>query len=292
MRFLLASVALGMIGFYASEAFFWAVPHADFSLADQAMTCVAYMLCASVALFVVVRAGVQGVTAAFLGGLILGFLVEGAVVGTIYDAFPFQLVWTPVAWHGVISGGVVLGLGRLGGVGRRVAVWLVLGIFGSLTALYWPMEMAMPGRGAVFAYLLGLGLLVPLGHWMLDRIGQVKEAPVWAVALPAVVLGASWAVQGVATLNPLRLVLPVILGGLVWLAFRIGDRTPLRLDRVGPLWQHGMFLIAPLMVAVLAPMGWAAFPGGVGMWPMAILTSAAGLIWLGRLVWRAVRAGS
>ncbi len=289
MRFLVASAALGAVGFWASEAFFWSAPHPDFSLQDQAATCLAYMLCASVALFVVVRSGLQGLRAAFLGGMILGFLIEGAVVGTVYDAFPFQMVWTPVAWHGLISGGVVLGLGRSGarlGPWRMALIWVGLGLFGSLTALYWPYEMSMPGRGAVLAYLMGLGLLVPLGHWALDRTGTLKTAPPWAVAGPAALLGAAWAVQGVVSLNPLRLVLPVVLAGLVWLAFRLGDRRAVSLGAAVPVWQHGLFLLAPLTVALLAPLGWARFPGGVAMWPMALLTSAVGLGWLGRLVWR------
>lgn len=290
MRFLVASVALGVIGFFASEAFFWSAPHADFRLMDQVATCLAYILCANVALFVVVRAGVRGVTAAFLGGVILGFLVEGAVVGTIYDAFPFQLVWTPVAWHGLVSGGVVLGLGRLGArlePWRMALIWVGLGAFGSMTALYWPIEMAMPGQGAVFAYLVGLGLLVPLGHLALDRLGEVVAAPWWAVAVPAAVLTAAWAVQGVVTANPLRLVLPLVLAGLVWLAFRLGDRGAVSFGAAVPFWQHALFLLAPWLVSVLAPLGWAWFPGGVEMWPMAIVTSAAGLGWLGRLMWRA-----
>ena len=288
MRFLCASIAMGMMAFWGSEVFFWSVPHADFSVLDQAATLLAYVLCASLALGVVVRAGMQGLGAAFLGGVIMGFLVEGALVGTIYDGFPLQLVWTPIAWHGVISGGVVVGLGRVPGLWRRVLVWLGLGVFGSLMALYWPSEMAMPGRLSVFGYLVGLGLMVPVGHWILDRLGAVAAAPLWALAVPGLVVAAAWLAQTMMTLNPLRLILPVVLAGLIWLAFRLGNRGAVHLGPAVPVWQHGVFLLAPVVVATVAPWGWARFGVGVETnWLLALLTSAVGLVWLGRLVWRA-----
>ena len=287
MRFIWASVALGLMAFWGSEVLFWSAPKPDFSALDVVATVVAYVLCASLALGVVVRAGVQGLTAAFLGGVITGFLVEGALVGTIYDAFPLQLVWVPVAWHGVITGGVVVGLGRVPGARAKALVWAGLGVFGGVWALYWPLERAMPGAVAVVAYLAGLGLLVPLGHSILDRVGEVKVAPWWAMALPALVVGAAWVWQGVASLDPLRLVLPVVLAGLVWLAFRLGDRGPLRLGAPVPVWRHGVFLLAPLVTAAIAVWGGTTLGGLPTNWPVVLGTSAVGLIWLGRLVWRA-----
>ncbi|NBZ87069.1 hypothetical protein [Stagnihabitans tardus] len=283
MRFLLASACLGIIAFWASEVFFWSIPHPDFALADQAVTCLAYMFCASVALYVVTRAGVQGVKAAFLGGAVLGYLVEGAVVGTMYDAFPFQLVWTPLAWHALISGGVVLGLGRAGGALQRLGLWLGLGVFGAVLASYWPKEHPIPGQEAVLAYLMGFGALVVAAQLALDRIGPLTAPPLWVMALPGGLLGASWAMQGVATLSPLRLLLPVILAVLVWLAFRVGDRQPLRLGPSGG-WRHGLFLVTPLVTAMLGRLAWDAFPEGLEIWPLAVVTCLVALIWLGSLL--------
>lgn len=284
MRFIWASLALGMMAFWGSEVLFWSALKEDFSALDVLATVTAYALCASLALGVVVRAGVQGLTAAFLGGTIMGFLVEGAVVGTIYDGFPLQLVWTPIAWHGVVTGGVVLGLGRVPGAGAKALVWAGLGVFGGVWALFWPSERVMPGMGPVVAYLMGLSLMVPVGHW--DRVGEVKAAPLWAMALPALVLGAAWAVQ-LAAQDPLRLVLPVVLAGLVWLAFRLGGQGPLRLGAAVPVWRHGVFFVAPGVVALVAGWGWSAWGMVETNWPVASATSGVGLVWLGRLVWRA-----
>lgn len=290
MRFVLAAVLMGVIGFWASEVLFWTVPRADFALADQALTCLAYVCCAALAFFVIARAGVQGVRGAFLGGAILGYLVEGAVVGTMYDAFPFQLVWTPLAWHGLISGGVVLGLGRLAGhlaPWRMAALWLALGLFGTVMALYWPMEVPIPGQGAVLAYLLGFGLLVVLAQIGLDQVGEIDQVPRWAVLVPGLVLGLSWVVQGALDLNPLRLTLPLILAALAWVALRLGDRRPLRLGPKGG-WRHGLFLLAPLTVALAGRIAWNNVPQGAEIWPMALVTSAAGLLWLALMTGQAL----
>jgi len=79
----------------------------------------------------------------------------------------------------------------------------------------------------------------------------------------------------------------VILAGLFWLAFRIGDGKPLDLGAPGG-WRHGLFLITPLTVCALAPPAWAAWPAGVHIWPLAVVTSLAGLAAVGLLVRQAL----
>ena len=286
MPFALASVALGMIAFFASEAFFWVTPHADFALPDQTLTCAVYMAAASVALWVLARAGLSGLRAAFLGGAILGFLIEGAVVGTIYEAMPFQLVWTPLAWHGLISGAVVLGLGRSGlPPWRLTAGWLALGLFGASFSVFWPSEMAVAGAPEVAAYLLGLGLLVPLGLTILDRIGSIEPPSLWALAPGGGLMAFAWAVQGIAAADPWRLILPAILAALALLAARLGKGASAGLafgPRRGSA-RHLLFLIAPLTLALLAPQGWSLWPEGQDIWYVALPTCGISLGWLGLL---------
>jgi len=292
-RFAAASLALGAISLWASENLFWIVPHDGWSLPEWGLTWIAYSLASATALAMVARSGMGGIGAAFLGGAVLGYLVEGAVVGTVYDEFPVQLVWTTLAWHGLITGGVVLGLGRAGarlGPGRMAAIWAALGLFGGVWALYWPAEHAvLPGAGVLAGYLVGLGVVVVGGHAVLDRIGQVPGPPLWAMAVAPAILALSWLVQGILTLNPLRLLLPVILWGIWVIMRRLGQGGAVSLGPPVPVWQHALFLIAPLLTVAIAVPGWAAFGAVEVNWFIAIATGLVSLAWLGRLGWRAFR---
>lgn len=292
-RFVAASLALGAISVWASENLFWIVPPDGWSLLDWGLTWIAYALAAATALAMVALSGMGGIGAAFLGGAVLGYLVEGAVVGTVYDAFPLQLVWTALAWHGLITGGVVLGLGRAGarlGPGRMVAIWAGLGLFGGVWALYWPVEQLMlPDAATLAAYLVGLGAVVPLGHVVLDRIGQVPRPRLWVMAVAPAILALSWLVQGILTLNPLRLLLPLILVGIWAIMRRLGQGGAVSLGPAVPIWQHALFLIAPLLTVAIAVPGWAAIGAVEVNWIIALATGLASLVWLGRLGWRAFR---
>ncbi|MGL4280802.1 MAG: hypothetical protein ACRCS0_10585, partial [Albidovulum sp.] len=90
-RFTLASFALGGVSYYGSEAFFWSFPPEGITPADWAMTVVAYSLVAACTLAAVIWSGLGGWRALFLGGALGGWLVEGVIVDTMYDAFPFQV---------------------------------------------------------------------------------------------------------------------------------------------------------------------------------------------------------
>jgi hypothetical protein len=96
----------------------------------------------------------------------------------------------------------------------------------------------------------------------------------------------------VAEANPLRLVLPLALALILWVMRRLGARNgPVPLGAAVPVWQHLLFLIAPLIIVVLAPPGWAQGWGGLeANWVVAATTCLLSLAWLIRLVWRASRA--
>lgn len=293
-RYLASALALGAMAVWASENLFWVTPAADLTVVEWGLTIGVYTLAAATALSAIALTGFSGLSAAFLGGAILGYLVEGAIVGTIYEAVPFQLVWTPLAWHALISGGVVLGLGRCSaqfGPLKMALLWLALGLFGGGWALFWPTERAdLSGIAPLMLYLGGLGVVVPLAHLGLDKIGSVPRPPRWVLAIAPAVVMLSWAVQTAISFNPLRLILLPILTGLYWIMCRLGTDQPVSFGTPATrLWHHGLFFIAPFTTALIAAVGWATIGGVLTNIPVAVISGTTALGWLGTLVWRAVR---
>ena len=297
LRYLLLSLLLGGLYVWGSENFFWMMPPPGITPADFVLTVVAYSIAAAVALSAVIWSGVGGMAAAFLGGAIVGYMSEGVIVGTIYQVVPFQLGWTPLAWHALITGGVVLGLGRAGamlGPGRMALIWAGLGLAGSYFAQFWVAERSgVPELWLFAVYILGLGLLVPLAHGVMDRMGHLPRPPAWVLWIAPAFAALVWVLQSVAEPSPVRLVLPVILALLLWVMRRLGQGVaPVSLGAAVPLWRHGLFLIAPAIVVVLAPLGWAQGWGTLeANWVVAGVSCLVSLLWLGRLVWSAAQGG-
>lgn len=296
LRYLLLSLVLGALCVWGSENFFWMMPPPGITVPDFILTVVAYAVAAAVALSALIWAGTGGLPAAFLGGAIVGYMSEGVIVGTIYQPVPplFYLVWTPLAWHALITGGVILGLGRVGlSPGRRLALWAVLGLAGAYWAQFWPSERGgLPDPGLFAAYVLGLGLLVPLAQVVMDRMGQMPRPQPWVLWLAPGLAALVWAAQGVAEMNPYRLVLIAILALLLWVMRRLGGPGAVSFGLAVPVWHHLLFLTAPLIVVVLAPLGWAQGWGTLAAnWVVAAVSSATSLLWLGWLVWQAARQG-
>lgn len=171
-----------MIAFWGSENLFWTAPPNDVGLRDLLTTWIAYSLAVAVAIGAVIWSGLGGWRALFLGGALLGWLAEGVIVGTTYEAFPFQLVWTPLAWHAAITGLLIGGLCRAGPhwpVWQQLVAVLGLAIVGSAMAQYWPLERAtLPGIGPVLLYLAGAGLFVVLANVLLDHM-TLPATPTW-----------------------------------------------------------------------------------------------------------------
>lgn len=297
LRYLGLSLCLGGLTVWGSENLFWSMPAADLTPLQWALTVVAYSIAAAVALSAVIWAGVGGWPAVFLGAAIIGYMSEGVIVGTIYQPVPplFFLVWTPLAWHALITGGVLLGLGRAGAAlapVRMALIWAGYGVFGAFWAQYWVEERADLGATPALAvYLVGCGLVVVLAHRVMDRMAVLPRPRAWVLWIAPGIAFAVWVAQSVADPNPMRVVLPLILGLILWVMWRLGDRTrPVSLGAPVPVWQHLLFLISPVLVVLLAPLGWAQGWGTLGAnWIVAGLSVLGSVFWLGRLVWRAAR---
>lgn len=299
-RYLLASAALGLISVWASENLFWTAPPEDWSPVELVLTWVAYSVCAASALSMVLVTGVQGWRAAFLGGAVLGWLVEGVIVATMYAAFPFQVVWTPLAWHALVTGVLVLGVGRASvrwSWPRQVAAWVGVGLLAGVFGLYWPLERdRLPGPPVVAGYLVGLGLLVPLAQLALDRIGTVPTPGRRGLLVAPSLLGLLWLAQVALAPNPIWLVLPLVLALAWWVMRRLGasTRDGLRLGAPAPPGRHLLFLAAPLTTTAVVSIGWRLQPDGLeGNLVTLALTAPTSLALLARLSWQARRsAGS
>lgn len=298
VQYLILSLLLGALTVWGSENLFWIMPSADLTPLGWGLTVVAYAIASAVALSAVIWSGVGGLSAAFLGGAIVGYMSEGVIVGTIYQPSPplFYLVWTPLAWHALITGGLLFGIGRAAaalGPGRMALIWTLYGLAAAFWAQYWVIErpdLPDPLRFAV--YILGAGLVVPLAQVVMDRIGQLPRPRAWVLWIAPAIAAVVWIIASVADPNPMRVVLPLILGLLLWVMRRLGQReAPVSLGAAVPVWHHLLFLIAPLLVVVLAPLGWAQGWGSLqANWVVAVLGVLGSVSWLALLVRRALQS--
>lgn len=296
LRYAGLCLALGLTAVWAGENMFWFAPPEGLHPMDLGLTVIAYSIASGVGLSMVIWAGVGGLRAAFLGGAIMGYMVEGVIVGTIYDPLPFYWVWTPLAWHALISGGLVLGVGRAGaalGPMRMALVWAALGLCAAFWAQYWPSEITgpLPTTGALSVYLVGFAVLVVMAQVGMDRLGQLPRPPNGVLWIAPGIAALVWVAQTVADLNPLRVLLPAVLVLLWWVMRRLGQTGKrVSLGAPVPVWQHALLMIAPGVAVILAPLGWAQGWGTLSAnVVVAITTCLLSLAWISRLIWSAAK---
>jgi hypothetical protein len=297
LRYLAAAFLIGLIAVWGSENLFWSAPQGSLTPADLVLTWIAYSLAVAAVLSAVMATGIAGWRAVFLGGALMGWLVEGIVEGTMYEAFPFQLVWTPLAWHALITGLAVFGLLRASvrwPLWKQAAAWIGIGLFAALWAQFWPLERgAMPGAAPTAFYLAGLGLAVPLANILLDRIGTLhRPRRVALLAVPVLAL-TIWLLNLFGGFHPLLFALPLLVALTLWIMRRLGTPSPtLSLGAPAPVWRHFVFLLAPLVAVAGSTAGWQAAPVGMETnLPVAGLTVPAGAGLYAWLAWKAARAG-
>lgn len=277
----IAALCVGGIVGFGSEMLFYSTPETALGPLDLAWTWAFYALAAYACLGVAAWLGLRDWLSVFLLGCILGWLVEGVVVATVYDALPYTIPFTAMSWHGLISVLLVFaGVRRATTwpLGRHLLFLLALGAFFGVWGQFWQIErQAIPPDTLTYAYLCGLGLIVPLGNMVLDRLPPVYPFARLETVAIWVLFALWWGVQMGTTLNPFYLVLPLaILPTLALLRARRGDALRLT-RRPAPPWRHALFMIVPALSALVATQGWRHLDPIESNWPIALLTSGIAL---------------
>ncbi len=177
VRFALA-LATGYVLMYYSELVFWARFKPGDTLGGLAATWLFYSLAAYAFLSVLVFFRVHNLWGIFLAGALYGWLVEGVIVQTMYDAFPWQISWTGLAWHALLS--VLVGWYWMLKALRSHApasAWLssaAIGLFIGFWAISWWVEEPESITSIVdFAiFILAATILLAVGYSVIDRLSR------------------------------------------------------------------------------------------------------------------------
>ncbi len=201
----------------------------------------------------------------------------------MFDAFPFQLVWTPLAWHALITGGVFIGLARMPmRAGRAVAVWGAVSLAAVAWALYWPSEReVLPGAGALAVYLLLPPVLCIPALLVLDRILAAGLSAPRGSDGGAGPSGAGMDCgHGHGPVARAARPWPCV-ALVLWAMYRRADQGGQGVwGRPMPGWQRALPLLPPLAVTVAAPPLWATHGAVATNVPFALATGLASLILL------------
>jgi hypothetical protein len=290
----LLGAGLGLVGMVQSEMLFWTVPPGPIELLDLLFTWIAYGLCAYAAWLCWWPARGGGWPALLLAGCIYGWLVEGVVVDTVSAGLPFTIVWTGMAWHGllvVLVGTAVFWQARVRPPLEQALMLFVLGLFYAVWAQYWPLErradptMALP-------YLGGAGLAAVGGLLLLERVVPVVVPGRWEWLVLGLIAGLVWLAGTMLAQSPTRLITPLLIGGTILLLRRlpwVPSRGLVADVRLQP-WRHGLVLIVFGVAALGAMIGWPLWGGLPVNWPIAAVTSAISTGLYAIAAWRAIRS--
>ena len=246
-------LALGAVSWAWSEVGFWATFRADDSAPSWIFTWLAYSLVVGVVLRVARLFPVRGLPGLVILGALYGWLVEGVVAFTVYQQLPFSLIWTGVAWHGMLT--VVVGwwllprILRSGGWRAWVSSALVGLAWGAWSVGWWgaaPDQREDPVVPDLLGYAQFVGVVsvaAILGYYLVQRVplqgGDLRSR--WGAIASVAVLGAWGAVMVLPSLPWAPLVLAPLLA-LVWFSLRrlAGQEPPVGRTAIPEQWPSGV----------------------------------------------------
>ena len=223
MRTLVLLLANGYIFFFFSERLFWSTYRPSDTMVDLMITLLAYSVVGYLVPALAAELRADSDAALFLVGAAYGWLLEGAVVTTLYgtDAsapFPISLSVTALSWHALIS--VMLGWHLMrralasGGIAPVLVNAAVVGIFwGAWAPSQWFSQPPLQTDALAFlAYASLTTALLALSYWLLDLLALDTFVPRRrSIVLVLLLLTASFA-HHLRTLGPTPLlVLPPLL---------------------------------------------------------------------------------
>ncbi len=299
MKRLLFVLANGFILFFYSEPLFWSRPRPEDTLLDWFWTWLAYSLLAFVFLTAVRYFRVNSLPALFIAGGLFGWLAEGVIVQTMYDNFPWQLSWTGLAWHALIS--VLFGWHYLprafrnGQTARTALIAALAGLAWGFWAVNWwveePARVAAPLEFGLYA-LAFVSCLVG-AYWLREKLAAHAAMPRWTIGT-ILALFALYFVFVAVPAQPLALIVfpPALLLVLLTLRrHRQGAPESSLLDQPerGELLQVLPVLLMPLAAVAVYSLFYFLDWRIQSNWVVALVTTPAGAIaftWSVVAIWR------
>ncbi len=299
--------AAGYVMYYFSECLFWTRPTETF-LGGYVVGWLLYTFLTFVLFTVVRRFRVRSLGALFLAGSVYGWLIEGVIMQTMYDAFPWQLSFTGLSWHALIT--VMIGWFYTRSVlfeNRPVKTLLLacgLGVFYALwsfNAWIQTGEVTSLSVYAAFAFI-STSLLV-ISYAVLDKLPvPISQPGRWEIAGPAVLLGVYYV--GVTVVSrPISLVILPPLLILTYLALRRNRQTETCPNRLITLqgevtwWNYPLLLTLPIVATLWYALALGAdlmaYTDVISLIPMGIYAGTAilGAFLFGFSWWRVWRSG-
>ncbi len=223
------SLASGYILMFYSEYLFYGQLNDPGSplptVSDLVLLYAVYSLMAYILMAFIRRYHIRTLSALLLVGAIYGWMLEGGIVATTYEALPWSLSFTGLAWHMPLD--VLIGwygmqrLLRTASRRRMLFAALGLGLFWGFWAVWtWYDGIQPPNPAAFFSFsLLSVGLLM-LAYWVNGRIGLGTFQATRNGQIFAGVIWLGWYALNTAPIAPMSLWLLPLLLGVSWLALR------------------------------------------------------------------------